>query len=60
MFSLFKSSSINKLKKEYSATLDKAMQAQRKGDIRLYSELTGKSELLLKKITEIESNSKSE
>lgn len=60
MFSLFKSSPINKLKKEYSQTLEQAMQAQRKGDIRLYSELTDKSELILKKITEIESNNNSE
>ena len=29
MFSLFKSSPLNKLKKEYSQTLEQAMQAQR-------------------------------
>lgn len=54
MFSLFKSSPLKKLQKEYSQTLEQAMQAQRKGDIRLFSELTDKSELILKQINELE------
>ena len=54
MFSFFKSSPLKKLQKEYSQTLEQAMQAQRKGDIRLFSELTDKSELILKQINELE------
>ena len=54
MLSIFKSSPLKKLQKEYSQVLEQAMQAQRKGDIRLYSELTDKSEIILKQINELE------
>lgn len=40
MFSWFKSNPTKKLKKEYEALLEAAMQAQRNGDIRTYSELS--------------------
>lgn len=57
MLSIFKSSPLKKLQKEYSQVLEQAMQAQRKGDIRLYSELTDKSEIILKQINELEDKS---
>lgn len=54
MFSLFKKSPIDRLKKDYSTVLEQAMQAQRKGDIKLYSQLSDKAENILQKITELE------
>jgi len=44
MFSFLKADPKKKLNKEYAELLEKAMQAQRAGDIRLYSELTEKAE----------------
>ena len=55
MFSLFKKSPLVKLQKQYSDTLESAMQAQRKGDIRLYSELSDKAQAILDEITQLES-----
>lgn len=46
MFSLFKTDPLKKLNKEYTVLLERAMSAQRNGDIRLYSELTSKAEKL--------------
>ena len=40
MFGLFKSDPKKKLDQQYKALLEQAMQAQRSGDIRKYSELT--------------------
>ncbi|MDA0894233.1 MAG: DUF6435 family protein [Proteobacteria bacterium] len=40
MFGLFKSDPKKKLDEQYKALLEQAMQAQRSGDIRKYSELT--------------------
>ena len=40
MFGLFKSDPKMKLYQQYKALLEQAMQAQRSGDIRKYSELT--------------------
>lgn len=54
MFSLFFKNPTKKLKKEYSATLERAMQAQRRGDIRSYSELSDKAEQLMHDIDQIE------
>ena len=50
MFSLFKKKPKEKLNKEYLAILEKAMQAQRNGDIKSYSALTADAEKILKKI----------
>lgn len=50
MFSLFKSDPVAKLDKQYHAILKKAMEAQRSGNIRLYSELSQEADGLLKKI----------
>lgn len=44
MFSMFKKDPSAKLQKEYQEVLEQAMQAQRKGDIRLYSELSDKAD----------------
>jgi len=52
MFSIFKKDPVAKLQNNYQAVLEQAMQAQRKGDIRLYSELSGKAEGLAKQIDE--------
>lgn len=50
MFSFLKSDPLKKLNKEYGVLLEKAMQAQRGGDIRLYSELTEQAEAVKAKI----------
>jgi hypothetical protein len=55
MFSIFKSDPTKKLNKSYEAKLEQAMQSQRNGDIKTYSELTYEAEEILKKIKEIES-----
>ncbi|NGO00419.1 Lacal_2735 family protein [Grimontia sp. S25] len=44
MFSLFKDRTAKKLKKKHSMLLEQAMQAQRRGDIRMYSKLTAEAE----------------
>lgn len=54
MFSLFKSDPAKKLKKEHAMLLEKAMHAQRNGDIRGYSELTAEADSIHKKIIELE------
>lgn len=54
MFSIFKSDPTKKLNKSYEAKLEQAMQAQRNGDIKTYSELTYEAEEILKKIKKIE------
>lgn len=53
MFSFLKSDPIKKLDKEYGELLEKAMQAQRGGDIRLYSELTEQAESVKAKLDEM-------
>jgi len=55
MFSLFKKSPLEKLHKQYSDVLEDAMNAQRNGDIRQYSELTDQAQKILDEITELES-----
>ncbi|WP_111639745.1 DUF6435 family protein [Marinomonas shanghaiensis] len=57
MFSFLKSDPIKKLDKEYGELLEKAMQAQRGGDIRLYSELTEKAEAVKVKLDELKAKS---
>lgn len=52
MFNFLKSDPIKKLDKEYGALLEKAMQAQRSGDIKSYSELTEQAEAVKAKIDE--------
>ncbi|WP_156312605.1 DUF6435 family protein [Marinagarivorans algicola] len=54
MFGLFKKDPIKKLNDEYTQLLNRAMQAQRSGDIRTYSELSQKAEDISKKIETLE------
>lgn len=50
MFGLFKRSPLKQWQKEHESLVYKAFQAQRNGDIRLYSTLTAESEELRVKI----------
>ena len=50
MFGLFKANPEKKLRKKYDALLEKAMLAQRSGDIRSYSMLTAEAESVWKEI----------
>ncbi len=50
MFGFFKKDPVKKLQKEYEALLEKAMQAQRSGDIKEYARLTARSEDIRKEI----------
>ena len=54
MFGLFKLNPTKKLRKQYDALLEKAMHAQRNGDIKTYSMLTAQSEELWKEIERLE------
>lgn len=55
MFGLFKKDPKKQLDKEYRALLERAMQAQRSGDIRGYSELTEQAEAKRAEIQALES-----
>ena len=50
MFRLFGSSPLKRWRKEYDALLTRAFQAQRNGNIRLYSDLTAQAEALKERI----------
>ena len=50
MFDFLKSDPRKKLDKEYRTLLEQAMQSQRNGDIRKYSELTELAEAKLKEL----------
>ena len=50
MFGLFKKSPLKKWQREHEALLTQAFQAQRNGNIRLYSALTAEAEVLREKI----------
>jgi hypothetical protein len=54
MFSLFKSTPSKKLRRQYDKLLERALHAQRNGDIKSYSMLTAESETLFKRIEAIE------
>ena len=54
MFGLFKSSPVKKMQKEHKELLTKAFEAQRNGNIRLYSILTADAEALREKIDQHE------
>ena len=53
MFGLFSRSPVKKLQKEHETLLTRAFQAQRNGDIRLYSTLTAEAEALREKIEKL-------
>jgi hypothetical protein len=46
MFSLFKRDPVKTLRQKYDAKAEQAMLAQRKGDIRLFADLTAEAEEL--------------
>ena len=50
MFGLFKKSPLKQLEKERDTLVSKAFQAQRNGNIRLYSSLTSEAEALRERI----------
>ena len=50
MFSFFRSNPAKKLKKRHSALLEEAMNAQRNGNIRKYSQLTAEADEVYKQI----------
>ncbi len=54
MLNFFRSDPIKKLNKEYLAIMEKAMNAQRAGDIRLYSELSEQANVKLEAIEQLE------
>jgi len=58
MFSLVKADPGKKLRKRYQATLEKAMLAQRNGDITSYSFITAEAEEILKDIQTLEAGEK--
>ena len=53
MFGLFSRSPLKQYQKEHEDLLTRAFQAQRNGDIRLYSTLTAEAEGLRAKIEEL-------
>ena len=56
MFSLFKSNTTVKLENQYRQLLQQGMEAQRSGDIRLYSELSKQADDVLKQIDALKDN----
>ena len=50
MFSFLKKDPLKKLNKEYMALLEQALEAQRRGDIRSYSQLTSEADSLAQQI----------
>ncbi|WP_035516358.1 DUF6435 family protein [Pseudohaliea rubra] len=57
MLGLFRKNPVKKLQQEHEALLTKAFQAQRNGDIRLYSTLTAEAEALRTKIETLKNES---
>jgi len=53
MFSLFAINPVKKLKKQHATLLEKAMHAQRNGDIRGYSKLITDAEEVYQKIQQL-------
>jgi cell fate (sporulation/competence/biofilm development) regulator YlbF (YheA/YmcA/DUF963 family) len=60
MFGLFKSDPSKKILKQYKATLEKAMHAQRNGKIREYSFLTVEAQALKEQLDVLNAESTSE
>jgi len=58
MFSIFKKDPIKKLNKAYEAKLEKAMLAQRNGDIKGYAMITAEAEKIAAEIQQLESSAK--
>ncbi|UCX04681.1 DUF6435 family protein [Shewanella sp. HL-SH8] len=58
MFSLFRQDPIKKLTKLYESKLEKAMHAQRNGDIKSYSMITAEAALIEAEISALENQKK--
>jgi hypothetical protein len=56
MFGLFKSDPAKKLRKQYDAKLEEAMNAQRNGNIRGYAQLSEEAEALWKQLEPLENS----
>jgi hypothetical protein len=56
MFSFFKKDPLPKLNKQYTSLLEQALVAQRRGDIRFYSQLVSEAEEIASKIDFLKSN----
>ena len=56
MLSFLKPDPIKKLKKHYVAKLEKAMMAQRGGDIKSYSQLSTEADAIYQKIQQLEAS----
>lgn len=54
MFSFLKSDPTKKLKKQHLAKLEAAMQSQRNGDIKTYSEIMTEVDVIYKEIQRLE------
>jgi len=54
MFNFLKRNPTKALRKQYAQKLEQAMHAQRKGDMRLYAELTDESEKIWAEIERVE------
>jgi len=57
MFSFLKKDPLSKLNKQYSSLLEQALVAQRKGDIRTYSDLSAKAEAIADEIDALKKQS---
>ena len=55
MFGMFRRSPLKQWEREHGVLVTKAFNAQRNGDIRLYSTLTAEAEALRKKIENLKS-----
>ncbi|EKO3592532.1 DUF6435 family protein [Vibrio metschnikovii] len=58
MFSISKSDPTKKLRKQHALKLENAMLAQRKGDIRTYSQLTFEADEMYQQIERLEAEQK--
>ena len=56
MFGLFNRDPLKKLKKQYAALLEQAMQAQRAGNIERYAELTKKADDVMREMDQLEAS----
>ncbi len=54
MFNFFKRDPLQKLRQQYDAKAEQAMLAQRKGDMRLFADLTAEAEALWEQYQQLE------
>ncbi len=56
MFTFLKKDPVKRLEKQRMALLEKAMHAQRNGDIKLYSQLTSEADEIYKQMAALSTN----